>query len=414
MTKIVFVVLGELSSGELTIAYEFASRLPNDIYDTYFLIPEKNKSFLDDRGIKNKTLSIWEDPQINKKNIDKFINEVNPDFFIISDVYTMEYAQSWTGLNFAALKEYRIPIICIDEYEYTNAGYTVDYYGSIIRNLPPLIEQGDYILCNCPFNKKREESESRIKYFSLYGEKLMLDESKKKQVRERFKVEDDEKIIFTAGSRWEMLNVHRLPALGMFLKWMPVILQNYISALNRKITVIHVSPTPWNEFESDLVRYHHFNYLPPSEFDLYLLASDLFVTLNVVSVTLSKAVYGAVPSVVFQNHKIIDFNKLSNRLSQMPHWYREMAQELKIAYPFRAGVFGWHRLLKTALEDNPYTQTYIEAPFFKVSEAISALEKYLYDQTAIEELKQRQLEYVDKMLELPTPDEVMRSIMSDT
>jgi hypothetical protein len=409
MIRLIFIVISELSSGELTIAYEFANRLSKDKYEIHFLIPEKNRFFFDNTGIKTFTLSIWGNPETNLRLFSEFVDQVKPDFFIASDVYTMEYAWKWSGLDFTKLREFGIPIVSIDEYEYHNSGYNVDYYGGIIKISPPIIDQCDFLICNCPLNVRRSSREN-IKYFSLYGQRLTQDESQKEVIRKRLNIGPGEKIIFIANSKWETLNVYRLPALGMFLKWVPILLQNYLYTLNSKITIIHVGPNPWPEVQSDLIHYNYFNNLPPVDFDSYLLTANLFITLNMVSVTLSKAIFGTVPSIVLQNHKIINFQQLESRVSQMPDWYQTMAEEIKMAYPFRAGIFGFYQFLKPILKDNEYVDTFIEVPLFKMSEVISTLQKYLFDEPAINELKVRQLAYVDNILKLPTPDDIMQEL----
>ncbi|EGD47000.1 hypothetical protein Cpap_1195 [Ruminiclostridium papyrosolvens DSM 2782] len=413
MIKIVFVVLGEISAGELTIAYEFASRLLPNQFDSYFLIPEKNKSFLEDNGMKYFALSIWEDPERNKKNINKFLNNISPDYFIVSDVYTLEYSQAWTGLNYKSLQEYGVPIIGIDEYEYLSTDYNIDYYGGIVKAVPDLLDHCDYVLRNCPLNTVRP-SKPNVKYFSLCRNNLSLNSIEKYKIRQELEIDDDEKVIFIPNSKWEMLNVHRLPALGVFQKSLPVLLSNYLCSVHGKITILHVGPEKWTGIEKSNVKYHNFNYLPPQIFNSYLLASDLFITTNVVSVTLSRAVFGTVPSIVFQNYKRIDFSKLKGRVNQMDDWYQKLAKDIKIAYPFRAGIFGWSNFLKPVLQDNGYVNTYVESPLFKVAETMEKLEQYLYDQESINKLKERQLNYIDNVLSLPGPDKIMSDIINKT
>lgn len=413
MLKLIFIVLGELANGEVTIAFEFADRLPADKYDVHFLIPEKSKPILDDKGMKNFALDIWKEPEENKKIIDEFIENIQPAFFVVSDVFTMEYAQVWSGLNFDGLKEYGVKIIGIDEFDYLDAGYCVDYYGGIDRSLPPLLDRCDYIVRSCPLSAVRPQHD-KVKYFSLYKEKLTIAQEEKQRIRQQLNMAEDEKMILIVLSRWETINIYRLPALGAFLKWMPILLQNYIRSLNKKVTLVHVSPIRWPEVDKNLINYHYFSYLPPASYDTFLLSSDLFLTFNLVSVTLAKATFGAIPSMVFQNYKHIDFTQLADRLKQLPDWYREMAEDVKIAYPFKASVFGWSKLLNTVFGDNEYTRTFVQVPFFKMAETVSAFDRYLFDPIAIEELKKRQWAYAEKMLGLDTPDEIITSFANES
>ncbi len=413
MIKVMFIVLGELSSGELTIAHSFASRLPEDKFQTLFLSVDKHKKYLDDRGVSNIVLSEADGIYTNRMKIDRIIKDFNPDYFILSDVFTMEYAQGWTGLCYSSLKkEYSAKIIGLDEYEYLTAGYSIDYYGALLKKLPSLLEDCDYIIRNCPLNTKREYN-PKIKDFRLFEESLETSEEQKAVVREELGVGPDEKLIFITSSFWETLNVYRVPTLSMVIKWLPKIMQNYITALNKKITVIHVGFNKWEEDKSGLISYKHFEYLSPEKFDAYLLSSDLYITTNIVSITLSKAVFGKIPCLVLQNHKLIDFQKLKEKVASMPEWYREMAADIKIAYPFRASVFGWDNFLKSVLDNNNYLNTFTQASIYKISDVMSKLELCLYDKEFHRSLSENQDEYIRHVATLPSPQDVMEDIVNE-
>ena len=79
--------------------------------------------------------------------------------------------------------------------------------------------------------------------------------------------------------------------------------------LDQNITIIHVGHGKWSDLDSDKINYKYFETLDPVDFESYLLAADLYITNNIVSITLTKAILGKVPSIVFQNDKIIDFSK---------------------------------------------------------------------------------------------------------
>jgi hypothetical protein len=80
MIKVMFIVLGELSSGELTIAHSFASRLPEDKFQTLFLSVDKHKKYLDDRGVSNIVLSEADGIYTNRMKIDRIIKTLIPIF----------------------------------------------------------------------------------------------------------------------------------------------------------------------------------------------------------------------------------------------------------------------------------------------------------------------------------------------
>ncbi|WP_283591912.1 DUF6365 family protein [Clostridium butanoliproducens] len=411
MIKILILVLSELSSGELTIGYEFGSRLSKDKYCVKYIIPEKFINYLKDKNQSYISLNINDGALINKNKVDQFIKKYKPDFMLISDVFTNEYSRIWSGISMKMLKNYNIPLIGVDEYQYLSTNYTPDYYGGIFEKLPPLLNECNYILRDCPINVNRIDQDKNIKCFSLYNQNLKLTETKKLSVRERLHINSNDKLIFYASSSWETINYNRIPSLGVFFKWIPKILQNYLNDLENKIALIHVGPNPWNEDQCKNFKYIHFNNLKPSDYDDYLLSSDLFITTNVVSVTLTKAVYGNVPSIVLQNYKYIDFKKLQLALQKRPEWYKKMAKELKCVFPFRAGFFGWYKLLEEVLKDNEYTNTFEVVQLFKYDEVITKLNTYLFNENEIHDLQERQSCYVTKILGLPSPEMIIDELV---
>lgn len=409
MKNLVFITFGYLSSGEFTIAAEFAKRLPTSKYNIIFLSSEEGNNFLKQNGFN--TFVVKRSPTIskceNEKLITNFFDNFKPDLFLISDIYTFDYSYSWSGIKLPFLKKYNKKIINFDEYEYRNSDYVIDYYGNLKSQLFNLQADCDYLLAHCPLNKKNNKDMNNVFYFSLYEKKLTISKDKKEEIRKRFNPDGKSKIIFTATSKWESLNVCNFNSLTPLLKWLPQIILNYLDLLDIKLTLIHVGPQKWDTDNFQNIAYHHFSYLAPSEFDDYILSSDLFITTNLVSVTLSKAIYGNIPSILINNNKIIDFKKLADKLINLPNWYQKMAREVEIAYPYQVFPFGWYSFLKVVMSENIYMKTFIQAPLFQKTKCLELIKMYLLDNNKRQELLKEQNEYLENVLKLPTPEEIV-------
>lgn len=116
------------------------------------------------------------------------------------------------------------------------------------------------------------------------------------------------------------------------------------------------------------------------------------------------------PAVVVQNDKLINFSKLEKQLEKMPAWYQDMANDIKIVYPFRLFPFGWYSFLKPLLKDNLYLDTIVRTSLFQKSKSVGTLQKYLFDLKSRLALQEKQKEYVKKILELQSPSEIIESI----
>lgn len=409
--KILFIVLGTESAGELTIAMEFARRLPQDRCDIRFLIPGKFSFFFQTESFHLYVLEPKQGKLKNSSDILEIFNIWKPEMTILSDPYTMEYASSWSGVRFEQLREFGCRVVGVDEYEYESTGYRIDYYGGQVKRLPPFVGQCDAAIRNCPLNTPRQTSPG-IKNYSFLGEKKKLGKNKRKQVRDSLGIGENEKMIFFSTSKWENMNPSKIMSLSAFQKWRPVILAQYLNRLEGKIALVHVGQEPM-VVDTGKISYVKLQDVSPPDYENYLLSSDLFITFNIVSVTLSKAVFGEVPAIVLQNEKVINYARLTDRLKQMPAWYQSMAAEVAKIYPFKASTFGWHEFLRPVLKDNDYVNTFLSSPFLKMNTVLENMETLLFDQSAIRSMREKQRMYMERILALPSPHRVVGEIMDE-
>ncbi|MCL2718850.1 MAG: DUF6365 family protein [Lachnospiraceae bacterium] len=415
MTKLLFITLGHLSAGEFTIAFEFCKYLPINEFDICFLTSKKGLAYLKDNNIKHVCMeksNEYLDANNKYQNItlfDDLMKEFRPDFIIASDIYTLWYSNSWTGLDLELMKKYGVKIGSFDSYEFASTDFNQDYYGGFKSILPDFIDKCDFVIRYCPLNKIKK-SEAKIKYTYFFKEKIILSKKQRITFERKFKP-NDEKVVFMTNSNWENLNVNRLPALAALIEWVPKIIINYLTQLNKKIVIIHIGNVSFESIiGNDNITYYHYPYIEAEKFDEYLSCSDLFLTTNIISSTLVKSIYANVPAVVLQNDKIINFSNFTSRLNKMSGWYRDMTNDIKIAYPYRLFPFGWYSFLKPLLENNDYLETFIQSCLFHSSRTINILNKYLFDQTAREELIQKQNSYINKLSKLDSPKEVINSL----
>lgn len=417
MKRILFVTLGHLSAGEFTIAFEFCKRLPPEQYDICFLTSTKGQKYLEQNNIKHIVLKqlgagfMSDEKIVNKAITDKLMAEFSPDYIIASDVYTLWYSSTWTGLNMEVFRGYGVPFGSFDSYEFSSTNYIQDYYGGYKAEIPDYIDKCDFVIRYCPINKPKQ-TEDKVKFTYFYGKPTLLSQEERDDFQSLFRPTGKEKVVFMANSNWENLNVNRLPALSNLICWIPQVMMNYLAELNEKITIIHVGPKSWNQDESSYkhIKYYHFDFLKSRDFDKYLSASDAFFTTNIISSTLAKAVYSSVPSIVLQNDKLVNFVRLSEQLQRMPTWYQKMAREVRIAYPFRLFPFGWFNFLSTVLDNNEYMDTFIQTSIFQKNKTVNSLWTYIFDKNARISLQHKQSKYIDKILQLPSSADVIESL----
>ena len=420
MKKILGVALGELSTGELVIAHSFAKSLEKSQYLIDFLIPREKESFFErDSGFKVYTIDSNCEAIKNQRYVTSLIKSNNYDLIMLFDAFTMEYAQSWTGINMDVLKSLNVPIGSLDEYDYINAGYKLDYYGMFVKRLPDLLSKVDIILKNCPlsmpkgvYNEIKDAEKKGQFYYQVIGKTKKLDSSLVNNIRKKY-VKDNEKIVFLTLSKWELEGAYSFTSQSTLCKYLLPLIYNYLSELDTKICLIHVGASCWNEseFKNPKIRYIHYESLPVNVFEETLQSSDLFITYNLVSITLTKAIELGVNAIVLNNDKIIDFKILEKKCKDKPLWYQSMAKDIKKVYPFTASMFGWNHFLKVIMKDNIYIDSFERVQAFNTEQVLSALREILYRNSGMI-LFDNINRFREELSKIPNANEVLDNVFS--
>ncbi len=412
MRNILLIALGELSTGELIIANEFTRNINEEKYRLDILIPRKRLGLIETYKKGKKYFLTDENSWKENREIVKKIFENNKyELIIFFDVYTFEYAQKWTGIDIDFMINLNIPLASIDEYNYLSSDFKIDYYGLIVKKLPNLIDRMGFILRNCPLSMPSDQKRNPKEHFYQV---LPENENCIKNImttREKHAVKD-EKLVFFTLSDWELNGAYSFVNHRFLMDSLLPIIYGYLKDTNLKIHLIHVGANKWNflKAQNENVRYTYFSGLPIEEFESLLAASDLYITYNLVSITLTKAIEFGVPSVVLNNDKILDFNKFKTKLKEKPLWYQKIANHIGIVYPFTASMFGWYYFLKPVMKNNIYMDTFYRLQTFKTAEVSRVLLDILNSGNSRKEKIQ---EYKEKKEMIPEPEEVLDNIFEE-
>ena len=409
MKKILDIILGDMSTGELGIAISFIKGQSAEKYNHLLLIPEEKAVILDRNTLSYRTISKVQTAVQNQQLISELIQSYAPDLIILFDAFTFEYAQNWTGFNMELLKKCGIPIASIDEYEYTRTNYKLDYYGVFVKKLPDLLNHCNFVFKNCPLSMPRADHGKNEYYYKALNALNLPDSDRHATFRRKVFGEDSvgRKIVFFPTSAWEVEGAYSFSCQNSLAEWLGPLLFHYLDDLKENILLFHVGKENWNLASKGKLVYYHRDSLTTSEFEECIQLSDLFVTYNVVSISLSKAVLFGIPSIVLNNQKIIEFEKLAGTLEKRPEWYRRMACEVKKVYPFRASMFGWFSFLKECLKDNSYTETFVTAPVFNYSKMMELLRTALFDSDYRQAIQLAQTNFAKEYDKIPSPEKVL-------
>lgn len=422
MKTLLCISLGEISTGELSIAISFEGDLPSDKYKCFHIIPWNKKGIMpEERMDRVCAISDNNKPIENMETILNYITTVKPDLIVLFDVFTFEYAQSWTGVNLKRLKSLNIPIASLDEYEYTKAGYVLDYYGMFIKRLPPLLNECDFIIKNCPLTMppnygsiyKLGENKNQY-YYRVFDSTSNMSPDEKTYIKEKYITQKENKVILVTTSEWEVKGAYSFSAQNKLISWLGRIIYNYVGCLGEKVTILHIGSGKWDFTMNDSnIEYVYYEGLESSIYNKVLQAVDLYITFNVVSITLSKAIFAGIPALVLNNKKIIDFENLKGKLKEKPEWYQDMAEEVKKVYPFSASMFGWSSFLKEVLTDNIYEMAYEKVDMFHMGNTVKKLQDLLYNEKAKEECLANRNRFYNEYFKIPKADKLLDNLFQD-
>lgn len=408
MVKIACIVLGHLSNGELTIALEFTEKLDKEKYHVTYVVPSKLEENIQKKNYKTLGLKITNGAKENYNKFAEFIEEWKPEFLLLSDIFTLEYSGTWSGVTWEKIKSMGIKTISFDEYDYKN-NYTLDFMGGNSVSYPSMIEECDYRIYDCPINKQNDNEHC----FMMYKDGFHYSEEERNRMAQKYRDSETEKVVLMVTSGWEFVNTGISIYVDHFIKVLPDIIMGYLSEIQMRIKLVHISPVKWAVNAPDNINYTHISYLEENEFNKMIAISDLFITTNVVSVTLTKAIYMGIPSIALYNPRKIDFSNYQDKLKTYPQWYRNMSERLEIGLPFRASVFGWTKFLEKVIHENEYMNTFISTPIYKYSDTREAFVNLLINEAFVNDLKHKQRNYIEELGQMELPNEIMDAILKE-
>lgn len=397
MRRLLFLGLGHLSNGDISIAADFARQLSPARFQVGFVTTAQAAPYVRGRGLTAYPLQDGE-PERNLATFDQLVAEFRPDLFVAGDAYTLDYSTSWSGLSLSLLRRrYDAAVASFDQYDYPAANYVVDFYAGHRTRFPRLLDECDLLIRNSPLNRPVPGGPGVIVARMRCGGSTPMPASRLRR---------GPPTVFLTNSSWEYLNVVQSPMLAQLMRAMPRIIHSHLAALGRPLRVIHVGPARWEFRVASQIDYQHITRLAPPEFHAQLAGADLFLTANAVSVTLTQAVLAGVPSLLLQNHKILDVARLV-RSGSAPAWLTEAAPHLTTAFPFRVHPWGWYEFLAPTLADNPYVDCFQTECVFEQGRVLEAMTSLLDDAGARAHLRDRQAILLDRLDQLPSAGDAL-------
>lgn len=391
MKRLLFLAPSRLSKGDASLAADVARALPRKRFRVGFVAAADAVPHLHDLGMPTLALT-GQTPGENLAILDRIVRGFGPDGLVAADAFAVHQSRSWTGLTLDVLRErYARPVGSLDRVGWAQTGYTVDFYGGRLKDLPRLLDGCDFVIRTGPPHRP-EPGPPGVIVAPLHSGGLHDG-----GLRPETASGGDRPVVFLVNSPWEYKGA-TLAALQL-IDALPQLLHSHLAAVGRPLRIVHVGPRRWRFPVAEHLEYQHFSRLPYPMFHARLAAADVFLTANALSATLARAVTTGVPALVLHNDKILD---------ALPGWVRATAPLLRSAYPFRVAPLGWHDLLEPLVVGNPYFDCFARAGLFDRPAVVQALIGLLDGRP---DLRQRQRDYREKLAALPPAADALQSAL---
>lgn len=433
---VLFITTSQFSIGELHNAICLARQLEENGTDTFFLTSANHVNYAKNSKVKARALS-------NKikqtKVIKEVVEEKQVQAIIIADYYNLDFESPLIDLDFVV--ELGIPMATIDSLSFGpeekvlrnqlfkgSKSRARNKFETYLRAIPENLK----IIRTCPINNPHIMTE-RIFPVTLYTKSFELEAEEKQQVKKQFGcMNENDKLVMVSKSAWANLLVKmRLMETGTHMKvaynyeyFLQELITEYIGEEDpeSKVYVIGVAPEQgFITVDSDAkVQFISLPFLDLDEYEKVLFSCDLFITDNITSASMAKAMFAHVPVLTLMNSKVkasedgeieIPAEWENNRLREIINkWLGVMDNGI---YPFLTYPNGWVSELQPLLKDNPWVDAIDTTEIFDMKETGKIIHNMLYCEETKQKINQKQAAYIQEIIKINKAEQMLDFILEN-
>jgi hypothetical protein len=393
-----FLILGKRTWGEALLGLQIARELSDEGAQAAFLATESVMPLLKDAPFEREECGVREGWNL-KYQIARFLSRPGSWSIVLCDYHTTSSYFLDEGLDPDVLLKLAIPIVALDTWDFRETGYEIDLYGGAKKTVPRWLDALPYRLVPVPIARLRQQGGA----YANLPPAVRIAPSARSEIRKNLGLRDGDRLILWSTSSWQhepfpSQEAHRIGKQG------PRCVGAYVAALGKSVHLVHVGPRelPIQDLLQD--RYHHLPQLARAEFDLILGSADLLLSLNFSATTVTRAIRSGIPTITVMNslsgespEELVrkTFGSCSEGLMGWLHDARPL-------FPFLLWPFGWHQFLLPLLDKNDYVSATRIVELLNEKAVMDALHDLLYSDVEIDRHRSRQLDYVNRVAQLPS------------
>lgn len=287
------------------------------------------------------------------------------------------------------------------------------------------------VIRTCPINNPYFTNE-RIFPVTLYTESFQVESWKKKRVKQQFGcTNENDKLVMVSKSAWANLMVKmRLMETSTHMKstynyeyFIQELITEYFGKqqADSKVYVIGVVPNDGfiSEAQEQSLQFISLPFLDLEAYEEVLFSCDLFITDNITSASMAKALFAYVPTLCLVNSEV---SMLSDGQVKLPaEWKSARLQEImskwltvmpKGIYPFLTYPNGWVDELSPLLTDNPWMEAIDKSEIFDLVGTGEKIKDMLYCEEVKQSILDKQKAYIEKISQINKADEMIEFILN--
>jgi hypothetical protein len=415
--RVLFVAPSNVSSGEAITAHHMAHDVVAHGGEVRFLASALAAGFLGEK-FRDRLTEFTPDAAHNRTLWERTIRKFHPHVVAFAD-YPLLFFPSGSAPMVddrwvRSLDDVDAGLVTLDHLGYAQRPMTV-YFGpphlSMHSATSPDLPARMAVALPCPIHDPGPVVGRTGSPFRYWNKPKSSTEGQIRRIRGRFLRDERDFLIVHSAPRWawETAEIWGLP----YYQFLSGILAYHLVDLPRPATIVSVNNGDLlSPLDDGKVRIINLAALPSSEYELLLLACDLMLTENSISVSLGKAVCGLRPSGVLRNSfRLVDLLRRDGQGLRGTILKME-ASRMGAIFPYEVfPIWGRNELDQLGIHrENSFADTFARVEVFDGDETPSELRGLLLDETIRGDMRSRQEAYVRELGTLPEPEEMLRRV----
>jgi hypothetical protein len=416
--KTLFVTPNAYGSGEAITALQMGRELARSGHEVLYFAESFTAPFLAE-SFPAQVYEFSNDPAETGRRWHSLLQDFHPSAIIFADYPLLFLTQRGRMLvqdeNWTSVENLDAELFTLDHLGMANGPMTLSFgppHLELFRQYLPALPGRMKTLLPCPLQSPTSTSVIAGVSFRYWEVPFALSYGRRQEIRDRFLRNGDELLVFHSVPTWasEFCRRHRLPNYAYATR----LFESYFAHVGRPVVIVSVngeSLLPPSSVSG--LRVINLGRLTTSEYDEILLASDLMLTDNRISISLGKAVCGLVPCVALRNsYRLPEIVERAERDLGVVALEMERRRAGSV-FPFEVFPI-WTIDDVNALglfTENPIGRCIDVLEMYGGAETRNRLEQLLVGRTYREELRARQHDYVSIIQRLPTSGEALLSSM---